>query len=599
MSSKCPANDTDCLLRALIDTNSGYNWNPLNFAFTAALSVLGFVVASFTLMQGFLAAGPGRLKASRSAVGSAYSRKAHTRFDRTELRFRTLVRVPILDVDKLADMKVPHGGILVPLGSSSERSPLQAGWSRLLEDLGLETFPFETLPCPTDYLPDDVQAAPASATVESLVIMALLAGCENVHRAEGFLRLTGANIQLEFRSHQALGIVAGYQHYFTAGETPIDASLHPQSIHEARGRLRFKNEALFAFNTKHHQQVHINMTYDYLAENIDRQRSDCDHVDCASRMDPVTSWKDILREEKPNQIDIDKLTTLLFANKPTAARMFPTDAANFRWLLNRIGNLKYMWFHQITFLQTLQLLPKSEVLIGLRNIDEFDDTRKLELRNRDDSTWFNTRSTKQVRDLRSIALKIFRMHSLDTRILTEDSIVVSNQALDLCFAWLDNGDLFTTMELERRNMERENLMLQLREVDWWLSTHGKSDALCSALNMINAVRGGAPLGAGAENIHQPDNRSIHDHDANSDVDNNDAGSNMDNEDAESHHEDHTKSRHDIDADSDLRNNEEKTPGRKLGTKTGVTPTFAKVHRKYISPVTLNHYGLPWEYDKVW
>ena len=29
------------------------------------------------------------------------------------------------------------------------------------------------------------------------------------------------------------------------------------------------------------------------------------------------------------------------------------------------------------------------------------------------------------------------------------------------------------------------------------------------------------------------------------------------------------------------------------------PTFIKVNRKYLSPDTLDHYRLPWEWDKVW
>lgn len=46
------------------------------FAFTAALSILAFIIAIVTLIEGLLAAGPGRLKASRSAVGYAYSQEA-------------------------------------------------------------------------------------------------------------------------------------------------------------------------------------------------------------------------------------------------------------------------------------------------------------------------------------------------------------------------------------------------------------------------------------------------------------------------------------------------------------------------------------------
>jgi hypothetical protein len=46
------------------------------FAFTAALGTLAFIVVIVALIEGLLAAGPGRLKASRSAVSYAYSREA-------------------------------------------------------------------------------------------------------------------------------------------------------------------------------------------------------------------------------------------------------------------------------------------------------------------------------------------------------------------------------------------------------------------------------------------------------------------------------------------------------------------------------------------
>lgn len=97
MPATCPPN-TDCLLQALVDANSGFNWNPLNFAFTAALSILGFAVACFALFQAFLAAGPGRLKASYAALGTQYVKHTQTRFNFTELRFQTDTHVPLIDL---------------------------------------------------------------------------------------------------------------------------------------------------------------------------------------------------------------------------------------------------------------------------------------------------------------------------------------------------------------------------------------------------------------------------------------------------------------------------------------------------------------------
>jgi hypothetical protein len=491
MPAICPANSTDCLLRALIDANSGYNWNPLNFAFTAALSILGFVVATVTLISGLLAAGPGRLKASRSAVGYAYSQKSHTRFDRTELRFRTLVRVPVLDIYKLIgteEIPAPRRSRVIRVsqddstaGLLKEFSRSLAGWSRLLEDLNLENFSFATLPCATDYLPADVQAAPAYASVESLVIMALLAGCGKIQPAEGFLRATGPNLQLEFRSHATLGTVAVYQHYFFTSELEVDSSYHGGTIHEALGHLRYAQNTLFELNVSSTQQAGSFMDYEVLAEAIDKQRAECNHPGCASRKETVASWTSFLQDEKPNQGNIDKLATLLFADKPTTARMFPTAATDFRRLLNDLGNRKYQdtWFHQSTVAEDLAVLPESEVLIDMKNLEQFKALRTREVQNRDDSTWLTTtryfprkpegfklanflpsKSNDQMSCLRSMAFEAFQSDSMDTKVLKEDSIIVSDQALTACFSWLANSELFMTMDSESRLGARDNLMLQ-------------------------------------------------------------------------------------------------------------------------------------------
>ena len=596
MSANCPTNDTDCLLRALVDANSGYNWNPLNFAFTAALSILGFVVAIVTLIQGLLAAGPGRLKASRSAVGFAYSQKALTRFDRTELRFRTLVRVPVLDITKLLgteNASVPNGGSKSRTwrGRNVEAFPGEvsrslAGWSRLLEDLGLEDFDFATLSCATDYLPEDIQAAPAYASVESLVIMALLAGCENIQPAETFLRATGPNLQLEFRPHQTLGIVAAYQHYFSTEERDIDNSAHSETIHEALGYIRYGGDTIFELNFRsiqHGGTANIGMSYEILAEAIDRQRSECNHLGCASRTEVMESWTAFLTDEKPNQSEIDMLTTLLFADKPTAARMFPAAATDFRRLLNDIGNRKYKdtWFHQSTVAQDLASLPESEALVDIKRVDEFEGLSKRGISSRDDRSWFmNTKylsmkaeglrlayfltqtSNDQTSPLRAIAAKAFHAMSADTKVLEQDSIIISDQALTTCFLWLANSELFATMDWPTRAGNRKHVMLQLREVDCWLGRHGGSDALCAALNMIKNLRVTAPVEEEAENLSQPEDTLNYD------------------------------------------NDEPKKRKRKPGLESRMLdpnedrPTWIRCNRKWLAPETVNHYNLPWEFDRV-
>src|SRR5271170_3257770 len=91
----CPDNSTECLLRAILEANSGYNWNPLNVGITAAIGVLALVIAILTVFQGALAAGPGRLKSGMSAIGR-WSKFTSIYFNWTEFRFRSTAHVPFL-----------------------------------------------------------------------------------------------------------------------------------------------------------------------------------------------------------------------------------------------------------------------------------------------------------------------------------------------------------------------------------------------------------------------------------------------------------------------------------------------------------------------
>ncbi|KIW07565.1 uncharacterized protein PV09_01521 [Verruconis gallopava] len=100
----CADNSTACLLRQIYNQNNTYDWNPLNFGFTAAIGALALIVAIMTVFQGALAAGPGRIKASERAIGE-WSRYSQSRMDRQELRVRTTTLVPFIQIfDESGDL---------------------------------------------------------------------------------------------------------------------------------------------------------------------------------------------------------------------------------------------------------------------------------------------------------------------------------------------------------------------------------------------------------------------------------------------------------------------------------------------------------------
>ncbi|TKA54065.1 hypothetical protein B0A49_11369, partial [Cryomyces minteri] len=221
----CPSNSTECLLRALFNAQDVYNWNPLTFGATVAIGVLALVVAATTVFQGALTAGPGRLKASKNAIGE-YSETRRTKLSWTELRFRTTVNVPFiggLEHQFLYRLHGTAGNAIVRDTPDAKTTLYPAGWLNLLRATRLppleprsqvSMWDWSSIVCQTDYLPSDVQAAPAYATIHALVQLAALAGCHTVvQQPDGFPVASGNGAQLTFRNHPSLGRVGVFEHY--------------------------------------------------------------------------------------------------------------------------------------------------------------------------------------------------------------------------------------------------------------------------------------------------------------------------------------------------------------------------------------------------
>jgi len=79
MTETMSNNDTNTLLQAILNQRSRYSWDPITFTFTATIGTLALIVAVITVFQNLFAEGPGRLKASPTALGPLYSKKAKTK----------------------------------------------------------------------------------------------------------------------------------------------------------------------------------------------------------------------------------------------------------------------------------------------------------------------------------------------------------------------------------------------------------------------------------------------------------------------------------------------------------------------------------------
>ena len=113
-----------------------------------------------------------------------------------------------------------------PSGSRSRYPTVYAAsWASLLGsfDRSLSLFEFprldeggdSLLACDTEYLPEDISAAPATGNVETIVTMAALAGCDMISfpKDNEYPVAHGSSLQLTFREHPQLGAIATFQRF--------------------------------------------------------------------------------------------------------------------------------------------------------------------------------------------------------------------------------------------------------------------------------------------------------------------------------------------------------------------------------------------------
>ena len=143
----------------------------------------------------------------RCISNDIYRSKSRTEFSWTELRFRTTARIPYID----------HLGYSLPspakptLGSRYHKhASYGAGWLYLIKPVPKE---WPLIYCQTDYLPSDVQAAPARASIRAIVELAALSGCDSIETVKELPLARGIGLQLSFRDHPYLGLVAVYDQF--------------------------------------------------------------------------------------------------------------------------------------------------------------------------------------------------------------------------------------------------------------------------------------------------------------------------------------------------------------------------------------------------
>ncbi|KAH7310859.1 hypothetical protein B0I35DRAFT_439810 [Stachybotrys elegans] len=268
--SSCPedGNSTDCLLRLVLrrleansEENGNFNWDPITFAFTVPISIFAATFALITIYQAILAAGPGRRKSNRRAIGS-WADETRREWNWHDLNRLTIATTPVLRSEQLLDVlkiraanyaadeslesNVPVGAVVKMGGSKPE--PPAATWLAFLEHIGLQDLSLgeggiDTATTMADYLPADLVAVPAYAEVGLIVVMAATSGAYSF-RSMGesqYPVIIGNDFQFDFRQHPTLGTIGAFSRYGKRRTARVArSSLRQQlasAIQHARGNI--------------------------------------------------------------------------------------------------------------------------------------------------------------------------------------------------------------------------------------------------------------------------------------------------------------------------------------------------------------------------
>ncbi|KIW20645.1 hypothetical protein PV08_01222 [Exophiala spinifera] len=551
----CLGNTTDCLLGELVDQGRGFQWDPLNFAFTAILSILALFVATLALLQGVLAAGPGRLKASQNVIGFVYGQSARTRFDWTEWRFRTTVQVPIIDLPQIisasrkwdSESHIERNASLqrrarkflsrifmrsssrchpathsrdveaLPREEQSDAEDVSASWTMLLRHVGLEPIKLRTRLCKTDHLPADVPAAPAFATIEALMVLAVLAGCTSCYVRQDLPLAKGPQVQIVLRQHPSLGLVGIYQSYKERSESenlPLEQTRW--ACLEALGHVRFHQQPFLEIRCLPKNQIDVRTNLTALLNIIDHQ-DQCDHEICTERVKSLRlSPQLLMRHNSYSQL---MLLVLLFADRPRASTLFPLRLFRYYEDVHLSIKSSPSWSAEpLNVIEALKLLPldekslllfryhpsrrdvavdrrhskvedyhfrPNETNIGMQPLidDHFAGTTQ--------QTWFGPAvSLGQSAPLRAFPLSppqpsaTTATHPPQLFSATDGDLLVSADALELCFQWRSGAQYLNNLTLPERMEARKWLAWQLATVDSWLREHGSEDSFCATMNLL-------------------------------------------------------------------------------------------------------------------
>lgn len=238
-----------------------------------------------------------------------------------------------------------------------------ATWLTLLTTLGLDDPQFFPLvQRVTDYLPADIQAAPAAAELRCLAILAVIADTNaTIEPASNrFIRVSADSSQLVFRDHPVMGAVAAYEAYEETAMLKVGDSrplqfgnlFRPMRFEDldrclqlASGRLAYADGRI----PPSLDGVVDERTFLLLIGDLRRRSGKCKHDICTHAYDDWNTSLMQIREKRQAWhyvTDMRKLymaTCLLAADRANICRGFPKTTMLLKEGLEAIVKLSEFW----------------------------------------------------------------------------------------------------------------------------------------------------------------------------------------------------------------------------------------------------------------
>lgn len=466
----CPDNSTECLLRAILDTSATPSiWNPLSFSFTAPIGLLALVFSILTIYQGIVSAGQGRLKATRRTIGPW---AAYTQYlpDWKGLRFRATAHVPVLTMSELSKafeiavkaVERAERPQYDPKRFAREEKKTSIGalcvypatWVNLLELLNLHSLHqhLRREVCSADYLPSELQAVPAYASVECLLFLSAAAGCDTLEIRDQYPQASGPTSHLAISIYPYLGPVALFQQSSVIAPKNLK-TVYATASSYAQGKFMYKEAVIdpCQFDVKHHGAVFEPL---------------------------IRRMTGIIKPE------IYALMSLLVADSPRTVVVFPHGRMQIQHILTRATQISFSPGRESfgTFINNI-----SRFISGrngqLIQVTDWDFAQRCEYMSKPflgASWWGHNGKLKGKLETDDTSrpqwLKLNPPDQLAkqgsppiAKSLREHDLVILNGTLALCLDWLkDPQSLNNPYDGRTKSFHRLKIQFQLQEVDYWL-----------------------------------------------------------------------------------------------------------------------------------